>query len=42
MDCEDGVVSSSNAHTVFVRYYNKEGKLKETAQGTNPDDLVVL
>lgn len=44
-DCENGVVSSCNEHVVFVRYYAKvngreSSGLKETAQATNPEDLI--
>ena len=39
-DCENGIVSSSNALYVFVRYYYKGGGLRETGQATSPDDLV--
>ncbi len=40
-DCANGVVSSTNRKYVFVKYYNKEtGYLAETAQATNPEDLI--
>lgn len=39
-DCENGIVSSSNALYVFVRYYYKAGGLREQSQATSPDDLV--
>jgi hypothetical protein len=38
--CEHGVVSSTNADIVFVRYYCN-GVLKETPQATSPEDLVM-
>lgn len=38
-DCENGVVSSKNDKYVFVRYYYRGG-LKESAQATDPQDLI--
>jgi len=37
--CERGVVSSTNAVNVFVRYY-RNGVLQATAESTSPEDLV--
>ena len=40
-DCENGIVSSTNAANVFVRYYDKGGRLKETPQATYPWNLII-
>jgi hypothetical protein len=40
-DCEDGIVSSTNAKNVFVRYY-RNGVLQETPQSTTPTDLLIV
>jgi len=44
-DCQNGVVSSTNARFVFVKYDNAMGIMVTgdepyTAQATNPSDLV--
>lgn len=39
-DCERGLVSSTNAFYVFVRYIRKDGSTGTTAQATNPEDLL--
>lgn len=40
-DCENGVVSSCNRKTVFVRYYDTEnGRLTPCARATDPRDLI--
>ena len=38
-DCENGVVSSQNGKYVFVKYW-RNGMLQNTAQATQPEDLV--
>lgn len=38
-DCERGIVSSTNAVNVIVRYY-RHGELMFHAQATSPEDLV--
>lgn len=38
-DCENGVVSSLTATTVFVRFF-RNGMLQHTAEGCDPDNLI--
>lgn len=40
-DTEDGVVSLVNAYNVFVKYC-RHGVLQQTAQSTDPRDLIKL
>lgn len=41
IDCEEGIVSSINDAFVFVRY-SRNGILQQTAQATNPDNLILI
>ncbi len=40
-DCEKGIISSMNDKFVFVKYY-RNGVLQNTAQATDPKDLIKL
>lgn len=43
-DCERGVVTSIGISSgiVFVRYFRRDGYLRETPQATSPGDLVFV
>lgn len=40
--CERGVVSSTNDHYVFVRYYRRDGTLPDGGVATHVSDLRIL